>query len=586
MALFPQSFIEEVRLAADIVQIVQDTVPLRRVGATYKGLCPFHGEKTPSFHVNREKGFFHCFGCGVGGDVFKFVELRDRVGFTEAVRTIAERVGVRVPETKDTARDPAAEAEREALLKMHEVAAAWFREQLAAASGARARQQLEGRGLTGATVEALGLGFAPAYREGLKTRLIKQGFPLDAIVGSGLVVRRETGEAVDRFRNRLMIPICRESGPIIAFGGRAMEADQVPKYLNSPETPVYSKSRTLYGLHLSKGAIRKVGQAVVVEGYFDFAQLWQGGIEPVVATCGTALTAAQARVLRRFAAKTVLSFDPDSAGQGAAVRSCDLLVAEGFQVHVAVLPAGDDPDTFVRARGAEAYRAEIERSRPYLDFLLDRVAAEYDFTNADHRREFVTRMLGVAARIPEATTRDQFADRLAHRARIGEEVVRAEIRKAAVARKTVVAPRTLPGSGEWKLAERQLVAALFSRPAEALRALAELGEDDLEGLASAEVLRAARALGPSADDAVPGLLLERLNEQQVAMVTRIATRAEAAATPAECVRTLRVLRYERERARVQREIDRLQEAGGGPGQIDALLVRKGELLTRIEALSS
>jgi DNA primase len=586
MALFPQSFIEEVRLAADIVQIVQDTVPLRRAGATYKGLCPFHGEKTPSFHVNREKGFFHCFGCGVGGDVFKFVELRDRVGFTEAVRSVAERVGLRVPDTRDSARDPAAEAQRESLLTMHEVAAGWFREQLAAVSGARARQQLEARGLTRATVDALGLGFAPMYREGLKSRLIKQGFPLDLVVASGLVVRRENGEVVDRFRNRLMIPICRESGPVAAFGGRAMEADQAPKYLNSPETPVYSKSRTLYGLHLSKGAIRRGGQAVVVEGYFDFAQLWQGGIEPVVATCGTALTVAQAQMLRRFAAKTVLSFDPDSAGQGAAVRSCDLLVGEGFQVHVAVLPAGDDPDSFVRKRGADAYRGEIERSRPYLDFLLDRVAAEYDFASADHRREFVTRMLGVAARIPEATARDQFADRLAHKARIDEGVVRAEIRRAAVARKTTVAPRALPASDEWKLAERQLVAALFSRPAEAFRAIADLSDEDLEGLASAEVLRVARGLPPSDDRAVPGLLLERLNDRLAAVVTRLATGAEAAATPAECVRTLRVLRYERERARVQREIDRLQETGGGHGQIDALLARKGELLTRIDALSS
>ena len=585
MALYPQTFIDDVRLAADIVQVVQETVPLRRVGSTYKGLCPFHGEKTPSFHVNREKGFFHCFGCGVGGDVFKFVELRDRVGFTEAVRTVAERFGIRVPDVRDGQRDPAAEAEREALLKVHELATAWFREQLAAATGARARQQLEARGLTRATVDALGLGFAPSYREGLKTRLMKQGFSLDAVVKSGLVVRRETGEAVDRFRNRLMIPICRESGPVIAFGGRAMDADQVPKYLNSPETPIYVKSRTLYGLHLSKGAIRKGGQAILVEGYFDFAQVWQAGIEPVVATCGTALTVPQAQVLRRFAAKAVLSFDPDSAGQGAAVRSCDLLVGEGFQVNVATLPAGEDPDTFVRKRGADAYRLEVERSRPYLDFLLDRVAAEYDFRNADHRREFVTRMLAVAARIPEATGRDQFADRLAHKAQIAEDVVRAEIRKAAVARKTAVAPRMLPGAGEWKLAERQLVAALFSRPGEALRALVELGDDDLEGLASAEVLRVARSIGPAADQAVPGMLLERLNEQTAAVVTRVVADAEAAATPAECVRTLRVLRCERERARVQREIDRLQEAGNGAGQIDALLQRKSELLTRIEALN-
>ena len=229
-----------------------------------------------------------------------------------------------------------------------------------------------------------------------------------------------------------------------------MEAGQQPKYLNSPETPIYVKGRTLYGLHLSKEAIAKARYAVMVEGYFDLAQAYQAGIQNVVASSGTALTPAQARLLKRFASKVVLSFDPDAAGQGAAARSSELLVAEGFQVNVAMLPAGEDPDNFIRRHGGAAYQEALQQSRPYLEYLLDRAAQDFDFRRDEDRREFLGRMLAVAARIPDAAARDQFADRLAHKARITEEVVRAEIRKAAVqkADRGRTAARSRAGAGE------------------------------------------------------------------------------------------------------------------------------------------
>src|SRR6185369_3913190 len=337
MSLFPQRFIDDLRLQANIVAVIQEYVPLKRAGRTYKGLCPFHGEKTPSFHVDPEKGFFHCFGCGVGGDVFKFLELHEKVGFQDAVRMLAQKFGVAIPETveSDEARRDA--GLRESLLKVHEIAAAYFREQLAGPAGARARQQLTDRDVNAQAIEALGLGFAPPSRTGLKDRLLKQGFAQGLLLQSGLVLERDNRDVVDRFRNRLMIPICREAGSVIAFGGRSMDADQVPKYLNSPETAIYSKGRTLYGLNLSKTSIRKLGFVVLVEGYFDFAQVFQTTAAPVVASCGTALTPAQAQLLRRFTNRVVLSFDPDAAGQGAAIRSCELLVTEGFEVNVVVL---------------------------------------------------------------------------------------------------------------------------------------------------------------------------------------------------------------------------------------------------------
>ena len=471
MGLFPQQFIDDLRLQANIVQVVQDYVPLKRAGTTYKGLCPFHSEKTPSFHVNPEKGFFHCFGCGVGGDVFKFLELHEKVGFPDAVRMIAQKLGVSMPEEAEGASDDTRKDAklREALLKVHEVAAAYYREQLAGAAGSRARRQLNDRGVSAQTIEQLGLGFAPSARDGVKKVLLDQGFAQGLLIQSGLIVQRDNGEIIDRFRNRLIVPICRDTGSIIAFGGRAMDADQMPKYLNSPETAIYSKSRTLYGLNLTKAAVRKLGYAVLVEGYFDFAQVFQTQAAPVVASCGTALTPQQAQLLRRFTTKVVLSYDPDAAGEGAATRSCELLVAEGFDVNVVVLDPGEDPDTFIRRQGPEQYRERLRGSRPYLEYLLDQAAAGLDFGHADSRRQFLSRMLAVAARIPDAAARDQFADRIAHKARITEEVVRAEIRKAAVGRKTSLTERELPSFGQLKDAEKALIWWLVNRPGRGLR---------------------------------------------------------------------------------------------------------------------
>jgi DNA primase len=587
MGLFPQPFIDDLRLQANIVQVIQEYVPLKRAGRTYKGLCPFHSEKTPSFHVDPEKGFFHCFGCNVGGDVFKFLELHEKLGFQDAVRTLAQKFGVTVPdavEGDDARRDAGL---RESLLKVHEIAAGYFREQLAGPAGSRARQQLKDRGVTPQTVDALALGFAPSAREGLKDRLLKQGFAQSLLLQSGLIVQREGGETLDRFRNRLMIPICRDAGSIIAFGGRSMDGDQVPKYLNSPETAIYSKGRTLYGLNLSKAAIRKLGFVVLVEGYFDFAQVFQTSAAPVVASCGTALTTAQAQLLRRFTSKIVLSFDPDAAGQGAAIRSCELLVAEGFDVNVVVLDKGEDPDTFVRRKGPDQYRERLRSSRPYLEYLLDQAASGVDFAQDDSRRQFLGKMLTIAAQIPDAAARDQFADRIAHKARVTEEVVRAEIRKAAVQRKTTLTARELPAFGQLKHAEKALIWGLVHNSQEALTALLDLDPDDLSHLAARDIFDVARDLQGFPAHAIPSTLLQRLSTVNVQLVTNIAADPTAQAPPVECARALKRLRWERERAAIQRDIDRLQEMGASQhgNEIDALLRKKNDLGLRLEQLT-
>jgi DNA primase len=585
MPLFPASFVEDLKSHVDIVQVIQERVQLRKTGATWKGLCPFHGEKTPSFHVYGDKGFFKCFGCSLAGDVIKFVELYDKVSFPEAVRQLAGRAGLTVPEAEDAKQDAESSREREALLKAHEVAAAWFREQLAAPVGAPARRLLNDRGMSDETVALLGMGYAPAAG-GLRARLMKEGFGEPLLLKSGVLVQRDEGPARDRFRNRLMIPICRDNGAIIAFGGRAMDAGQQPKYLNSPETAIYVKGRTLYGLNLGKHAISRLKYAVLVEGYFDWAQAYQGGITNVVASSGTALTPAQGRLLRRFAGKVILSFDPDAAGQGAAARSSEMLVAEGFQVNVAMLPAGDDPDNYIRRHGAPAYQEQLRNSRQYLEYLLDRSAADEDLSTDEGRRSFLGKMLVVAARIPDAAQRDQFADRLSHKARITEEVVRAEIRRAAVQRQTSVedVQRRVPAMGQVSVAERGLIWALMHQTEGAQGALLELEEIDLDGLASREVLRQARSLQEWPAGALPEALIERLSTGEAAFVQEIARQTGAPGDAADCVRTLKRRRFDRERAEVQREIDRLQEMGaaGHDQEIVALWERKKDILQRLD----
>ncbi len=400
-------------------------------------------------------------------------------------------------------------------------------------------------------------------------------------------MERDGGALADRFRNRLMIPIARDAGSIVAFGGRALEEGQVPKYLNSPETPIYTKGRTLYGLDVTKGAIRKHNYCVLVEGYFDLAQVWQAGIQPVVASCGTALTSAQARVLKRFTSKVVLSFDPDAAGQGAATRSSEMLVTEGFQVNVALLPEGDDPDTFIQRRGGKAYVERLTASQPYLEFLLDRSVTRHDVQRPEGRRAFLNEMLAVAATIPDAAERDQFADRLAHKARVTEGVMRDEIRKAAAGKRREAPAIAAPVTARLRPAEQGLLWTLVHRPVEGLAAVAQLDDEDVIGLASGAVLKLAASLSDVPPDFLPGLLRERLGDDERGMLERAAAAAMPPAGPADCVNAVRHMRVERDIAAIQEDIDRLEARPTTSNDaLAGLWARKKELLRRLEGFGT
>src|SRR5215471_19194794 len=535
MSLFPQSFLGDLKAQTDIVSVIGDVVALKKTGATWKGLCPFHTEKTPSFNVNKDKGFFKCFGCGAGGDVVKFVELYQKLSFPEAVRHLAQRASIQLPETTSGPEEREAAQERQALVGLHEQAVAFYKEQLQLPAGGRARRELEQRGLNDTTIATFGYGYSPATgRETLHGRFADAKVPRDLQLKSGLVRQGDNGQLRDYFRNRLMIPILRDTGVVVGFGGRALEEGQVPKYLNSPETPIYTKGRTLYGLDVTKGAIRKHNYSVLVEGYFDLAQVWQAGVQPVVASCGTALTNAQARTLKRFTSKVVLSFDPDQAGQGAAARSSELLVAEGFQVNVALLPEGTDPDTLIRREGGRAYVERLTASRPYLDFLLDRAAARLNVSRPDGRKTFLDEMLKIAATIPDAATRDSFADRLANKARITETVIRDEIRKAAAQRRPEAPAVAVQPTVRLRPDESGLLWALARRPVEGLAAVGQLEAANLEGLVSGPILSLAGSLADVPPEGLPDLLRERLSEGERALFERAARPDAPVAAAADC----------------------------------------------------
>ena len=461
--------VEKVKQAADIVKIVGEYVPLRKAGVNMVGLCPFHSEKTPSFSVHPTRQIFHCFGCGEGGDVFKFVMMVENVTFPEALHQLAEKTGIRLQRhtLEKEADDPRAR-ERAALYQLHEEAGKFFAEQMSATGeGRAARAYLADRGLTGSVMSRFGLGYAPSSGQALTRYLAESAVPPRAIELSGLLVAESgTGgksRTYDRFRRRIIFPITNDRGKVIAFAGRTLGgADaSAPKYLNSPETPIYSKSRVLYNLSRAGQAIRKAEYAVLVEGYMDSIALASAGIENVVASCGTSLTENQVRLLGRFARRVVVNFDPDAAGVRATERSLDLLLEGGFEVKVLELPDGLDPDGFLRQKGEAAYREELGRAPSYLDYLTDRAAREHNLENPEGKVAAVNAVLPRLARIPNRILRAETARRVAEGLRVEEKLILEEIDRAARERRPEVKVSVAKIDVEVSLAERQLVQILL-----------------------------------------------------------------------------------------------------------------------------
>jgi DNA primase len=435
-------FVEQLKSSVDIVNVIGEYVRLRKTGAArYVGLCPFHNEKTPSFSVHAGHQFYKCFGCGVGGDVLHFVMEIEHISFPEALKLLAERYGIPMPR-----RSEYSDAEtklRAALHQMHELAQEAFRSHLEGAAGAQARAYLEKRGVAAPVGEQFGLGYAEKSGRLLVRVFEKQGFNAEQMEACGLVLQRQDGSFFDRFRNRLMFPIHNESGKIIGFGGRALDPGDEPKYLNSPETPIYKKGLVLYNLHRAKEPIRKADRAVLVEGYMDAIGVWASGVGEVVAACGTALKSEQIRALKRHSPRIVVNFDPDAPGGNATERSIQLLLEEGMQVRVLELDGGLDPDEYCQERGAEAYRARLDAAKNYFYWLGDRARAKYDMRTAEGRIAGFQFLLPAVQKLSDKLERVTVANDIAGYLGVDSGVVLEHFRKAAADRreKTVRAPR-------------------------------------------------------------------------------------------------------------------------------------------------
>jgi DNA primase len=523
-------FKEIVKQQADIVRVVGDYVKLRKAGAqNYSGLCPFHGEKTPSFSVHATRQFFHCFGCGVSGDVFAFVQKIENITFPEAVRAIAQKLGIAMPKASYSSPVEAQEARmRTVLLEVHERACGFFQECLRRPEGAHAREYLAGRGLDEETIKAFRIGYAPDSGFLLKDRL-KGEFPEEVLRESGLFswkenteippglkpARNDRGEETrdgkvledqdvnngggeqsspttndqrptaalkpttndqrptaavgptaaamySKFRNRVLFPIANETGRVIAFTGRTLATDEKagPKYLNSPETPIYSKSRVLFNLDHAKEAIRKLDYAILVEGQMDCIAVFAAGFHNVIASSGTAFTELQAKLLGRFSKNVVVNFDPDTAGAKATERTLGLLIEEEFQIKVLTLETGFDPDLFIRRKGKDAYAAELKKSQKYFDYLIERARAQFSTRSAETKVKAVNYLLPHIQRVPSRIVRDELAQEIAQRLGIDSSVLRQELKHAAGSRATA----TVKASAEAQMtdAERILVRALAS----------------------------------------------------------------------------------------------------------------------------
>jgi len=441
-------FAQLVKQQADIVKIVGEYITLKKAGAqNFTGLCPFHGEKTPSFSVHAVRQFYHCFGCGEGGDVFSFVQKIENLGFTEAVKVVAQKCGIPLPKREFSSPEEAQEnRQRARLLELHELATSWFEEQLRSPEGARAREYLTGRGVSGEAIAKFRIGYAPDSFNALRDRL-QSVAPLDLLRLSGLLSSKEqqdgsSGPLYARFRKRITFPIHNESGRVIAFTARALDSDEKngPKYLNSPETPLYSKGQVLFNLDKARQSIRQQDFALLVEGQMDCITAYMAGIQNVLATSGTAFTEMQVRLLSRYTKRLFINFDPDAAGANAAEKSIALLTEEGFEVKVVTLEAGLDPDRYIRERGIQDYVTAVKSARRHSDYLIDRAMQLFPVRTGEGKSKALNYLLPHIRRMPNSIVRDEFASDAAQKLGIDSALVREELRVAARKRKDEVRP--------------------------------------------------------------------------------------------------------------------------------------------------
>ncbi len=530
--LISQATLEQVRAASDIVDVIGGYFPLKRAGANFTARCPFHQEKTPSFNVNPQKQIFHCFGCHKGGDVFRFVQEHEHIGFLEAVGRLADRAGIAI-ERDATGEGGRRRELKETLLRLHEGLTRHWQAVLAeGAAGQRARDYLKERGLGRESIESFRLGCAPEAWDDTVAWVRAQGCDLAVAVQAGVILRKEgTDRHYDRFRGRLMFPICDEQGRVIAFSGRTLDADaKTAKYVNSPETPLFTKGRVFYGLDKARREITDAGRAVICEGQLDLIACHAAGVRNAVAPQGTALTPEQARLLKRYCDEAVLCFDADAAGQNAAVRSLDGLLAAGLAVRVAAIPAPHDPDSFIREHGAEAFRAMLEGAQGFFDHYLRRLCETED-PRTDRGRKAVVRAMGEAAhKAGDAVLLDACARKTAAALGVSIEAVRIEFSKMATAPVTPAPEAATPAPlARPSVHELWLLRLLFLAEDSLSWVAAHLSVDWLEHAAVREIVR--RRLEASVRGTPPAAMLEALDAPAAALCTEVMASTQPVENP-------------------------------------------------------
>lgn len=590
VARLPAHVIDEIRSRFDIVDVVSEYVPLQRSGRGYKGLCPFHTEKTPSFHVNRERQFFYCFGCQTGGDLFHFLMKIERATFAEVAEKLAERAGIELapasPEEERRRR------QREAIFKANRAAADFFVKALYADEGKGAREYLKGRGLTKETAQAFSLGYAPPGWHRLREHLERSGIREEIAVAAGLLARGRKG-AYDWLRDRIVFPIFDVRGRIVGFGGRLLDGDGA-KYVNTAESPVFSKRSHLYGLHLAKE--ERSGRLVVVEGYMDVVSLYQHGVRGCVASLGTAFTEEQARLLKRFADQVVMAYDGDAAGRKATARGLDILAAAGLEVRVLRLPEGHDPDSYVRSEGAEAFQRLLEESLPLVEYKVEAALSSADVTSVEGRMAAVRAVLPVLASIDSPVGLEGYLAETAQRigvsvAALAEELERYKrggsressrrhnlstgrytIRDFGEGRRNEPARRSVPAPGGADAAERELLRWVLTEPKKADAVAARLGE---EPFSRPEYTRVFQWIRSQRDAIASGeIVVSRIEDPEVARIAG-ALLAEGGRPPGPFQAYLDRVGVERMRRQVRSLEAKLsllmKEDGITPGEVGRLV---------------
>jgi len=580
------SFAEKVKQQADIARVVGEYVRLKKSGQNFTGLCPFHAEKSPSFAVHPTKQIYHCFGCGVGGDVFKFVMEMEKCSFPEAIRVVAEKCGISIPRPKERSPEERKEnQQRTVLVEMHREAQTFFVKQLEGTlEGKAARAYLEDRGLDKDTISRFGIGYAPSGGD-LLLRSFKQKYSEKLLTESGLVSRDQSGRLFDRFRRRITFPISNESGKIVAFGCRALGDDQ-PKYLNSPETPIYSKSSVLYHMDRAKEGIRRQDFAILVEGYMDAIAVSSAGISNVVASCGTSLAEPQIKLLGRFTRRVIVNYDPDAAGQTATERSLSLLLEQDFEVRVLALPpVGDkkaDPDLFIREMGKDAYQKLLKEAPVYVDYLIAR-ARQMDLSTGEGKLRAVNFLLPYVQKIPNRILRSEWATRIAQQLRLDEPVLRAALSKAASERRSEVKTQPELIGRAAKPVERRLIRMLAEAEGFRHELAQHLQNARLyHGLETEKIFAAlvvASLAGQPLQATEVGAALEERDRRLLFEILFEEANEPTWEEAMSCIEALQNRQAERELADVQRSI----EANPTAPEMRGLLEKKQELMRRLAA---